>query len=159
MEELGKTRGDRTEHSMSAYTVTIDGQSFTVLLKSRIGRSITFSIDDREYTVPVEATARSSSAEVTIQPLPKERAGRSSSASKTALPPEVKAPLPGIISDIKVNAGDTVAAGGTLVVIEAMKMENPIKAPANLRVTKVHVVKGQEIAHGAQLVSVEPADD
>ncbi len=142
---------------MSAYSVTINGQNFTVILKRRIGSSVTFTIDDREYTVPVDTSHRRSPAEISIQPLPKERAGRSSSSSQATLPPEVKAPLPGIISDVKVTEGDTVVAGGTLVVIEAMKMENPIKAPADLRVTKVHVKKSQEIAHGALLVSVEPA--
>jgi biotin carboxyl carrier protein len=37
-----------------------------------------------------------------------------------------------------------------------MKMENPIKAPADLRVTQVHVRKGQEIPNGAVIISVEP---
>jgi len=140
---------------MSAYTVTINGQPFTVLLKRRMGGALTFEIDGREHTVPVDTTHHHPSSEITIHPLPKDRALRTSSSSKAALPPEIKAPLPGIISDIKVKEGDTVTAGGTLVVIEAMKMENPIKAPADLRVTRVHVTKGQEITHGAQLVSVE----
>lgn len=142
---------------MSAYTVTINGQAFAVLLKRRLGSALTFEIDGHEYTVPVDTTHHHPSTEIAIQPLPKDRALRAASSSKAAFSPEVKAPLPGIISDIKVAEGDTVSAGGTLVVIEAMKMENPIKAPADLRVTQVHVKKGQEIAHGARLVSVEPA--
>jgi biotin carboxyl carrier protein len=142
---------------MSADTVTVNGETFTVFLKRRMGSSLTFLIDEREYTVPVDSTARMPSKEITVEYLPKQRAGAASSSSKTALPPEIRAPLPGIISDIKVNEGDTVSAGGTLVVIEAMKMENPIKAATDLRVTKVHVKKGQEITHGTPLVSVEPA--
>ena len=142
---------------MSAYTITVKGDTFTVFLKRRTGSSLTFLIDDREYTVSVDSTTRMSSREVTVEHLPKQRVGGTSSSSKAALPPEVRAPLPGIISDIKVSEGDFVSAGATLVVIEAMKMENPIKAPADLRVTKVHVKKGQEIAHGVPIVSVEPA--
>ena len=142
---------------MSAYTVTVKGDTFTVFLKRRTGSSLTFLIDDREYTVSVDSTTRMSSKEVTVEHLPKQRAGGTSSSSKTALSPEVRAPLPGIISDIKVSEGDIVSAGATLVVIEAMKMENPIKAPTDLRVTKVHVNKGQEIAHGVPIVSVEQA--
>ncbi|MEN9845996.1 MAG: hypothetical protein RIS36_1143 [Pseudomonadota bacterium] len=141
---------------MSAYSVTVNGQSFLVTLKRRIGSALTFAIDDRDYTVPVESLSTSSGAEITIQPLPRDQRPHASTASKGALPPQVRAPLPGIVSDIKVHEGDTVEPGGTLVVIEAMKMENPIKAPGKLRVTKVHVTKGQEIAHGAPLVSVEP---
>lgn len=141
---------------MSAYNVTVNGQTFLVTLKRRIGSALTFAIDDREYTVPVESLSTSAGTEIAIQPLPRDQRPHASTSSKGALPPEVRAPLPGIVSDIKVHEGDTVEAGGTLVVIEAMKMENPIKAPGKLRVTKVHVTKGKEIAHGAPLVSVEP---
>jgi biotin carboxyl carrier protein len=142
---------------MSAYSVTVGGETFEVSLKSRRGDTLTFSVNDREYSIPVTTTRRAAAVEVSIVPLPKGRSQRGSSQSKVALPPEIKAPLPGIISDIKVSAGETVSAGGTLVVIEAMKMENPIKAPADLRVTQVHVTRGQEIPNGAVIVSVEPA--
>jgi biotin carboxyl carrier protein len=141
---------------MSAYAVTVGEETFTVVLKGRRGDTLTFVIDEREYTISVDPTELKATTPITIQPLSKDRAHRSSSLSKTALPPEVRAPLPGIISEVKAQEGDTVSAGGTLVVIEAMKMENPIKAPADLRVTKVHVKKGQEIGQGAPLVSVEP---
>jgi biotin carboxyl carrier protein len=142
---------------MSAYSVTVGGETFEVALKSRRGDTLTFTINDREYSVPVTATQRGAAAQISITPLPKGTSQRGSSQSKVALPPEIKAPLPGIISDIKVSAGETVSAGATLVVIEAMKMENPIKAPTDLRVTQVHVKKGQEIPNGALIVSVEPA--
>jgi biotin carboxyl carrier protein len=141
---------------MSAYSVTIGGETFSVVLKSRSGDMLTFSVNDREYTVPITTTRTSAHSQVTITPLRKGSVQRGASPSSVALPPEIKAPLPGIISDIKVNVGDTVSAGGTLVVIEAMKMENPIKAPADLRVTQVHVRKGQEIPNGAVIISVEP---
>ena len=141
---------------MSAYSVTIGGETFSVVLKSRSGDTLTFTVNDREYTVPIATTRTAALSQVTITPLPKGSVQRGASPSSVALPPEIKAPLPGIISDIKVNVGDTVSAGGTLVVIEAMKMENPIKAPADLRVTQVHVRKGQEIPNGAVIISVEP---
>jgi biotin carboxyl carrier protein len=141
---------------MSAYSVTIGGETFSVVLKSRSGDTLTFSVNDREYTVPITTTRTAAHSQVTITPLPKGSVQRGASPSSVALPPEIKAPLPGIISDIKVNVGDAVSAGGTLVVIEAMKMENPIKAPADLRVTQVHVRKGQEIPNGAVIISVEP---
>ncbi len=140
---------------MSTYTVTINGQTYTINLKGRRGSSLTFSIDDNEYTVPVDTADRSALKDVAIAYVPKGAARASARGTSAAIAPEVKAPLPGIISDVKVKEGDTVAAGGTLVVIEAMKMENPIKAPANVLVTKVYVKKGEEISHGAVLVSVQ----
>lgn len=141
---------------MSAYNVTVNGQTFLVILKRRMGSALTFAVDEREYTIPVDSLPTNAGPDITIEPLPRDQRPQASSSSKGVLQPEVRAPLPGIVSDIKVHEGDTVEAGGTLVVIEAMKMENPIKAPAALRVTRVHVQRGQEISHGAPLVSVEP---
>lgn len=142
---------------MSAYTVTINGQSYTVYLKGRRGASLTFSINDREFTIPVDSAERSALQDVSIALIPKGAARASAHGSAAAVAPEVKAPLPGIISDIKVKEGDKVSVGETLVVIEAMKMENPIKAPAEVIITKVHIKKGEEVAHGAVMISVEPA--
>lgn len=142
---------------MSTYSVTLRGKTFTVALKSRSGTSLTFSVDDRDYTMPVTPLTGVEPGEFSVTLLPKGTSRREASPSKVALLPDIKAPLPGIISDVKVSVGDIVPAGGTLVVIEAMKMENPIKAPADLRVIEVHVTKGQEIPNGALLLSVEPA--
>jgi biotin carboxyl carrier protein len=141
---------------MSAYTVTVGGQTLSVVLIRRVGNTLTLTINEREHTVQLNSSHPPPPSTITVEALPRDRRQKTASSSKGALPPEVRAPLPGIISDVKVREGDTVSAGGTLVVIEAMKMENPIKAPADLRVTKVLVRKGQEITHGLPLLSVEP---
>jgi biotin carboxyl carrier protein len=142
---------------MSAYTVTVNGQSYTVYLKARRGASLTFSINDKDFTVPIGGADRSKLHDISISLIPKGSAPTNAQGKGGAVAPDIKAPLPGIISDVKVKEGDKISAGATLVVIEAMKMENPIKTPADVHVTKVHVKKGQEVAHGALLVSVEPS--
>jgi glutaconyl-CoA/methylmalonyl-CoA decarboxylase subunit gamma len=65
------------------------------------------------------------------------------------------APLPGKIAHVAVQPGDTVRAGDTLVVIEAMKMENEFKASTNGTVTEVRVQPGQAVNPGDVLVVVE----
>ena len=64
----------------------------------------------------------------------------------------VKAPMPGNILDVKVKAGDSVTKGQTLVVLEAMKMENEIPAPKDGKVAQVVVTKGATVGAGDTLV-------
>ncbi len=65
------------------------------------------------------------------------------------------APMPGSVLEVTVEAGAEVAAGTTLVVVEAMKMEHPIKAPTDGVVTDVHVRTGDRVDAGSPLVSFE----
>jgi acetyl/propionyl-CoA carboxylase alpha subunit len=66
------------------------------------------------------------------------------------------APMPGRVVRVSVQAGDRVAAGDELLVLEAMKMEHRIEAPCAGRVAAVHVAAGEFVAAGAVLAVVEP---
>lgn len=68
---------------------------------------------------------------------------------------ELKSPIPGLIKKVAVQAGDEVAAGQTVVVLEAMKMENEIPAPYAGTVKCVDVQPGQAVNAGALLVKIE----
>ncbi len=67
----------------------------------------------------------------------------------------VKSPLPGVILDIKVNVGDTVKKGQTIIILEAMKMENNINADKDGKVTAIPVSKGESVLEGTDLVIIE----
>jgi biotin carboxyl carrier protein len=67
----------------------------------------------------------------------------------------VTAPLPGKITHVAVRPGDRVQAGDTLVVIEAMKMENELKAAAGGTIAEVRVTPGQAVNPGDVLVVLE----
>jgi biotin carboxyl carrier protein len=67
---------------------------------------------------------------------------------------QLKAPIPGQIARVIVAAGQTVASGDPLLVLEAMKMENEICSPCTGRVAAVHVAPGQIVALGQLLVEI-----
>ena len=60
--------------------------------------------------------------------------------------------MPGTVLEIKVQVGDEVSAGEILVVVEAMKMELPVKAPTPGRIQEVLVNVGDSVAQGKSLV-------
>ena len=64
--------------------------------------------------------------------------------------------IPGRVVDVRVSAGDLVSAGTTLVVLEAMKMQNEIQAESDARVVAVLCAAGQAVEAGAILIRLEP---
>jgi len=70
----------------------------------------------------------------------------------------VKAPMPGLVVRVPVTEGQRVVAGAGLVVVEAMKMENELKATHAAVVKKVHVAPGAIVEKGAPLVTLESVE-
>ncbi len=67
----------------------------------------------------------------------------------------VKSPLPGVVLSIPVKVGDTVKAADTVLVLEAMKMENAIHAGRDGRVASINVNAGDSVLEGAVLLTIE----
>ena len=66
----------------------------------------------------------------------------------------VKAPMPGLVVRVEVTEGQVVEAGDGLVVVEAMKMENELRAPHRATIERIHVTAGERVEKGAPLVSL-----
>ena len=62
--------------------------------------------------------------------------------------------MPGKVIDVRVQGGDAVQAGQTLLILEAMKMEHPMRATEDGVVTEVRVAKGDQVEAGAVLLVV-----
>jgi 3-methylcrotonyl-CoA carboxylase alpha subunit len=70
----------------------------------------------------------------------------------------MRSPLPGKIIDLRVKPGDTVSKGQPLLVLEAMKMEHTLAAPADGKVKAVRYGLGEQVAEGAELVEFEDTE-
>jgi biotin carboxyl carrier protein len=64
------------------------------------------------------------------------------------------APMPATVVHVKVKAGDTVKRGDVLIVLEAMKMELPVRAPADGRVAAVHCEAGELVQPETSLIEI-----
>ena len=67
----------------------------------------------------------------------------------------LSAPMPATVIKVAVQPGDAVRRGDVLVVLEAMKMELPVRAPGDGRVSAVHCRPGQLVAAGVSLIDLE----
>ena len=67
---------------------------------------------------------------------------------------KVEAPMQGLVISVDVSLGQKVKAGETLILLEAMKMENPIVAPIDGTVEGIHISKGDTVETGALLISL-----
>ena len=79
----------------------------------------------------------------------------SAAAAGPAGPQPVRAPMPGLMVRIDVRVGDEVKAGQGVAAMEAMKMENELRAPSAGKVKAVHTAVGQAVEKGALLVEFE----
>jgi pyruvate carboxylase len=95
---------------------------------------------------PREATVQDHSLEVEV---------RGHAKADAADPRQLAAPMPGLVVKLLVQAGDTVARGQNLLVLEAMKMETTLTAPSDNRVAEVLVTPGTQVEAGDLLIKLE----
>lgn len=81
-------------------------------------------------------------------------ASRGDGHAAGVLSPEISAPMPGKIVEVKVSPGDAVKSGDVLLILEAMKMETRLTAEADGTVEHIHVVAGEMVEGGRVLATV-----
>ena len=143
---------------MKEYKYKINGNEYAVCINEVNDTTANVTVNGEEFKVEWEKPKEEKPV-VKIQPV---AAKPAPAPAPTAAAPTVvakgnaiKTPLPGVIIDVKVNVGDVVKKGETVVVLEAMKMENNINADRDGKVVAVQVAKGDTVADGAVLVILE----
>jgi biotin carboxyl carrier protein len=107
----------------------------------------TLTVNGEEYTVEMEKQPEPEKKKPVVKAVASTASDDAPVASKAAANKNnaVKAPLPGVITDILVAEGDEVKAGDTVVVLEAMKMANNLTAEKGGKVTAVCVKIGESV--------------
>lgn len=67
----------------------------------------------------------------------------------------IKSPMPGSVVKLNVAEGETVKEGDILIIVEAMKMENELRSPGNMKVKKVYVKEGEQVEGFVPLIELE----
>jgi len=149
---------------MPNYRVTIKGRAYEVQVPDPSERPVRAIVDGQVFEVHVrpEATGGAAPTVAEMKPAPILERAQPVPAVAAVAPPaagtsEVTAPLPGTIVSVSVEAGDTVEYGQELCVLEAMKMNNPIRSTQAGQVTRILVSVGQRVQHGAPLMVIAEA--
>lgn len=127
------------------YNVTLNGKVYEVEVER--GEAILVNVSDYAAPAPVSAPV-STAAPAPDAPAPVPAPSGSLEGEA------VTSPMPGVILDVKVSAGEAVKAGQVLLILEAMKMENEIVAPRDGKVAQIVTPKGSAVETGATLLTL-----
>ena len=151
---------------MKKYSLKINGNQYAVKIDD-INEASTLAhvtVNGTKYDVEIEGGKATGTKKPAVAPAPQATGlsvtPKTPIASKPAAAPaatgaKVTCPLPGTVISINVKEGDTVAAGQTLLVLEAMKMENNIDAERGGVVKQILVAAGATVMEGDVLIVIE----
>ena len=134
---------------MKEYRYKINGNLYKVTVGDIEDNNVRVEVNGTPYTVELEKQNKPK-----IKPVVRTASTTPAAPAAVTRPASVgsksgiKSPLPGVILEIKVKEGDTVKRGQTLLVLEAMKMENEIFAPCAGTISSVAVSKGAAVNPG-----------
>lgn len=132
---------------MKKFRVLVNGNEYEVDIEE-----IKEQGQEAASSTPVQTAPRAVQPKPAAAPVKKKVESGSAPAAEAAAQGTVLAAMPGTIADIKVGKGDQVTKGQTLLILEAMKMENEIMAPCDGVVDAIEVEKGASVNAGDVLV-------
>lgn len=151
---------------MKQYKYKINGAQFDVTIDSIQGNTakvevngIPFEVEMQGTTLvegelPTQATTESSAAPAAAPAAAATPAAAPTAKGAAGAGTPVKAPLPGVVTKVLVAAGQAVKKGDTVLVLEAMKMENNITAECDGSVTGICVAAGDSVMEGTTLLTI-----
>lgn len=134
------------------YKVKVGSKQLDIELLSRDNNRIVFKSSDQIYEVEVSREIRplSLNSGLVISPITTQPNITHSKFDDSS----ITAPMPGLITKILVKEGDKITIGQTLIIIEAMKMENAINATRAGEIKKILIKEGQEVRSSQELILI-----
>ena len=148
---------------MAKYNYTVQGVDYEVDIIEVEGTLAKVSVNGTEFEVEMKepiSTGKTFNRAKAVKPVAAPVTGSAPEPAKTPEPvkagegTKICSPLPGTVTSVAVKVGDAVAAGDTMVVLEAMKMQNNIETETAGTVTSVMVNAGDSVMEGAVLVTI-----
>ena len=150
------------------YQYTVKGVDYEVEIQDIEGNIANVTVNGIPFEVEMKLPVKAGKQKVKLsedRKVKNEESNSSSAAANASSTPTaqpaaaasgkpVVAPLPGTINEIKVKVGDKVNAGDTVVILEAMKMQNNIEAETSGTITGINVNKGDAVMEGDTLVTI-----
>ncbi len=142
---------------MKEFKYTIDGKEYKVEIGEINAENVAeVTVNGDRYSVQMEKAAEPEKKKVELgNPAAAEANDEAAPSAAINSSAAVKAPLPGTITSVEVAVGQEVKAGDTVVVLEAMKMQNNIEAEKDGKVTAIAVKVGQAVLEDDPLVVIE----
>lgn len=155
---------------MAKYQYTVKGVDYEVEIQDIEGNIANVTVNGIPFEVEMKQPVKASKQKVKLggeQTVKSENNNSSSTSAANAIAAPtgksaaaaagkpVVAPLPGTINEIKVKVGDKINAGDTVVILEAMKMQNNIEAEKDGKVTAICVKPGQAVLEEDALIVIE----
>ena len=163
MKYVVSLRGKRSEVRIGADRIALDGSEYRAgLLRFEGSPCYLLDVEGEKLPLVLESSGkgkwivsiRGDRYEVEVIDERLERARRTASGARSHTTPQVlTAPMPGLVVRIPIEPGQQVETGTSLVVLEAMKMENELKAAAPATVERIEVRPGQPVEKGDVLVT------
>lgn len=136
---------------MKKYKITVDGKSYDVVVEEVSLNSDNKITEDYPVVMPiVKQSAKPASEKVTT--LSNSPSTVQTEIIENATP--IKAVMPGTILSFNVGVGDSVKNGDTVLILEAMKMENEIVSPVDGVVKSINVETGSSVSEGDILLQI-----
>lgn len=140
---------------MKKFKFTISGNQYDVQINDIEDNIADLEVNGTQYKVEIHQEVKKIAKTPKLVRKPVQKApGEGEIQKKSAKAKAIKAPLPGTILSIAAKEGDTVTKGQTLMVMEAMKMENSIMAEADGTVAAIKVSAGQSVLQDDVLVEI-----